>query len=196
MVAITRRRPVSARALASTALLLAMLVLLLASIEPLPTWLLSRHRTDWDSLKPLERLQLEATLRTALIQAIAGLAVLLGAMTALRQFAVARLQAQTAVETQYVDAFTRALTQLSAESVTARVAGVYALDRLAASDTSRREPIYDVLERFIREEPAQDGRVSPAAEVVLCRLAGNGVRLDMRGVSLPSVSQSVYAAST
>jgi hypothetical protein len=79
----------------------------------------------------MERYQLEGALRTALIQAIAGFLLVVGAVTAFRQYALARTQAAADRSAKYVDAFTKAVEQLESSNGTTSIAGVYALDRLA-----------------------------------------------------------------
>ncbi len=171
----------------SWALAIAVLAVLAAVLDSLPHWLLSRRTADWKGLEPLERLQLEATLRTALLQAVAGFVLLLGAVTAMRQLAVQRLQTRAAVATQYVDAFTRAVTQLTGEGPTVRVAGVYALSQLLRAGGEAAADIVEVLSRFIRQEPHVAGRVSPAAEVAVRQLALHGAAINVTGAALPHI---------
>lgn len=178
---------------ASWVLAIAAMLLLALALDPLPHWLLERRGSDWKAIQPLERLQLESALRTALLQAIAGLVLLLGALTAIRQLAVQRLQARAALATQYVDAFTRAVSQLTGTSPTIRVAGVYALSQLLRSGGQESSDIVEVLTRFIRHEPHIAGRVSPAAEVALRQLALRSAAIDVSGAALPHVDLSGLA---
>ncbi len=107
--------------------------------------------------------------------------------SSMRQLAVQRLQARAAVATQYVDAFTRAVTQLTGEGPTVRVAGVYALSQLMREGQRETSDIVEVLTRFIRQEPHVAGRVSPAVEVAVRQLAVNGAAIDATGAALPHI---------
>jgi hypothetical protein len=183
--------PINTKAVSLTTYLVLILIagLIAISIDPLPTWILSRH-PDWTALEPTQRLQSEATLRTTLVQAIAGLVVTLGAMTALKQLALTRRQTQATLESQYGDTFSRAITQLSSDAVTVRVGGVYALDRLLDSELNGQEQVMDVLQHFIRHESTINGSASPAAEAAIRRLAARSFRANLTGAGLPRADMS------
>ncbi len=136
----------------SLALVALVAVAVTVSIHPLPRLLLAQYAADWKALTALQRYQMEGALRASLLQGVAGLVLVIGATTALRQLTVARMQAEFAQRTQFVDAFTKAVTQLSDVAGATRVAGVYALTQLIETRRQDTAAIGEVLTRFIQTE--------------------------------------------
>jgi hypothetical protein len=135
-------------------------------MSPLPRLLLNLEDDGWDQLTTLQRYQLEGALRTALIQAIAGLLLVVGAVTAFRQYALARTQAAADRSAKYVDAFTKAVEQLESSNGTTSIAGVYALDRLAQTNDIERTRISEILAAFVR---GSRGSISSVALIAAIR---------------------------
>lgn len=120
------------------------------AIFPLPRIILASDGTEWESLTPLLRYQIEASLRSALVQGVAGILLVLGAITTFRQYGLSRQQAYTERSARFVDAFTKAVEQLVSKSEVASIAGIYALERLADASGEDRQRIVEILSAFVR----------------------------------------------
>lgn len=131
----------------SIALALIIIGALVAAIHPLPHLLASRDTEAYAALTSQQRVQFEASLRASMIQALAGVLLVLGAVTGLRQLRLAREQATSDSSAKFVEAFTRAVEQLQSGLA---VSGVYALDRLAEAHPKEAARIVDVLCAFVR----------------------------------------------
>jgi hypothetical protein len=91
--------------------------------------------------------------RTTMLQAIAGLAVLLGAVFTYRQLSVTR-------EGQITERFTRAVEQLGNDKTDVRVGALYALERIAFDSARDSQAITDIVAAFVRGRapwPPRDG---------------------------------------
>ena len=91
--------------------------------------------------------QLQNNARSTLLQAIAGLLVVAGAVATWRQVQVNR-------EGQLTERFTRAIDQLGSESTDIRIGGIYALRRIADDSPPDRNTVQFVLAAFIRTHAA------------------------------------------
>ncbi|PRX92516.1 pentapeptide repeat-containing protein [Allonocardiopsis opalescens] len=159
----------------------------LAAFGPLPGLVLDATPGAGE-LAAAERVAAEGDIRNSLLQAVAGLLLVIGAVTAWRQYLVARRQHLLSRHIAVTDAFARAVEQLgSAESAAVRLGGVYALDRVADDDPAERTRVAEILTAFVREH-ATDGEPPPreavAALSVLVRRDWPG-RLDLDAVALP-----------
>jgi uncharacterized protein YjbI with pentapeptide repeats len=142
----SRRRPLLALLVLGGVGALAVLVL-----YALPTILVGPD----DDLSTAERLKAENDVRTTLLQALAGIALLTGAYftgrtyilnreSTSRQFALNR-------QGQVTERFTKAIDQLGSESLDVRLGGIYALERIAHESERDHWPIVEVLTAFVRE---------------------------------------------
>jgi hypothetical protein len=165
---------------------LLVVVLVICSIYPLPGLLLRQEHSTWLALKPVERLQLEAQLRTAMLQAIGGISIISGGVVTYRQVRLQSQQTKTAVDVSVVEAFSKASDKLTSSSPTARLAGVYALERLAQGDSGERQRVIGTLVGFVRENAsAESSRTSiEAALTVITQLRRPGQVIDLSGASL------------
>jgi hypothetical protein len=100
---------------------------------------------DTGSVSAADRLQAENDLRTTLLQAVGGAALLTGvAFTAL----TLRLNKQRG---QITDRFTKAIDQLGdPDKLHVRVGGIYALERIARDSPDDHQTIMEVLATFLR----------------------------------------------
>ena len=89
--------------------------------------------------------QLQNSIRTTLLQGLAGVVVLAGAVATWRQLRITR-------EGHITDRLTHAIDQLGAddEKLDVRIGGIYALERLAKDSASDRLAIAEILAAFIR----------------------------------------------
>jgi uncharacterized protein YjbI with pentapeptide repeats len=128
----TRRRWVALGAAATVLLVIAAL-------------LLPRILLDWDlaGASTPDRASAVNDIRTGLLQALGGLAVLGGATLTWRQLQVSR-------SAQVTDAFGTAITQLGDANLDVRLGGIYALERIARTSPGDRQAIEEVLAHFVR----------------------------------------------
>jgi hypothetical protein len=107
--------------------------------------------------------QLQNAFRATLLQALAGLLVVIGAIATWRQVHISR-------EGQITDRFTRAVDQIGSDNINIRVGGVYALGRLATNSSVDRLPVQWLLAGFIRGQApwavgGLNGTTHPTADV-------------------------------
>jgi hypothetical protein len=150
-----RRRSATAIALAVTATLLIGVVIVLS-----PRFILT-----WDlagTTPPTDRAKAINDIRTALLQGLAGVGLLLGVVFTWRQIQVTR-------QGHAGDRFTTAVQHLADENIDIRVAGIYALETLAATYATERDAVVDVLSTFVRRHASvpldQRRRWVPATDV-------------------------------
>jgi hypothetical protein len=87
--------------------------------------------------------QLANNARSSVLQVLAGLAVVGGAITTWRQVRISR-------EGQITERFTRAVDQLGNQNVDVRVGGLYALERIARDSIADRIAIQFLMGAFVR----------------------------------------------
>jgi hypothetical protein len=87
--------------------------------------------------------QLQNNIRSTLLQGLAGVVVVAGAVATWRQVRISR-------EGQITDRLTHAIDQLGDDKVDVRVGGIYALERLAKDSAADRLAISEIMAVFIR----------------------------------------------
>jgi hypothetical protein len=87
--------------------------------------------------------QLADDARSSILQGLAGLLVIAGAVGTWRQVGISR-------EGQITERFTRAIDQLGSANVDVRIGGIYALERIARNSVHDRNAIQFVLGAFVR----------------------------------------------
>jgi uncharacterized protein YjbI with pentapeptide repeats len=109
--------------------------------------LLPRYLLSWDlagaKAAPADRANAINSIRSTLMQGLAGLAVLVGVFFTWRQLQVNR-------QGQVTDRYTKAIDQLGQASLEVKVGGIYALERIARDSLADRLTIVEVLTTFIR----------------------------------------------
>jgi Pentapeptide repeats (8 copies) len=99
------------------------------------------------------RLKLQNDLRTTALQAIAGLAILAGAILAFQQLSEDRQQStaarELAVQGQASERFTRAIDQLGSDRTEVRVGGIYGLEQIARQAPDNRLAVIEVLVAYL-----------------------------------------------
>jgi hypothetical protein len=108
-------------------------------------WLLTRD--FYQELSADQALKARNDVRTALVQAVAGLAVASGAVVTYRTFRHTRLEQDRAYIT---DTYTRAVEQLGHDHAPVRLGALYSLVSLAQDNPPRRQTVVDVLCAYLR----------------------------------------------
>jgi hypothetical protein len=114
----------------------------------------AKIQRERNSLQPQDRLKLESDARklqndarTALIQAIGGLALLIGLYFTAKTL-------RTTQEGQITDRFSKAINQLGEtgpENLAIRLGGIYALERIAKDSERDHWPMMEILTAYVRE---------------------------------------------
>lgn len=91
--------------------------------------------------------QTQNSIRATLLQGLAGLLVVAGALATWRQVQISR-------EGQITDRLSHAIDQVGSAQVDIRVGGIYALERLARDSAADRAAIGEILAAFIRTHAA------------------------------------------
>jgi len=162
-----------------------------------PIWQLE-SRTG--SLAPDRYLELENSYRATIVQALAGVALLVTIYLTWRRVAATEQQVEVAREEQITERFTRAIEQLGSGKLEVRLGGIYALERIARDSERDHWPVMEVLTAYVRENaywgdnPEEDEMRQPLAtdvQAVLTVLGrrrvafdGPGRRLDLRKANL------------
>lgn len=154
-------------------LILMMLAVIIACLTLFPS-LLVRDT----AIQGVDRAKAENDVRGTLIQALAGIALLIGAyvtwsqLTATqRQLSIAEQQQRSAAQQQVNDQFSRGVEQLASASRDVRIGGIYALTSLANNTPDEKYPVIDILASYIREHaPLNVTKSRGAPESRLLRL--------------------------
>jgi phage shock protein PspC (stress-responsive transcriptional regulator) len=126
------------------------------------------------------RLKLQNDLRTTALQAIAGLAVLAGAVLAFQQLTADRQQATATQELtrqgQASERFTRAIDQLGSDRPEVRLGGIYGLEQIARQAPDNRLAVTEVLVAYLHRTsprpanpPTRPGDPTPVIESLEAR---------------------------
>ena len=128
----------------------------------------------------------ENDVRTTLLQGVAGLLLLVGAIATWRQLRLSR-------EGQITERFTKAIDQLDyAKSLEVRLGAIYALERIARDSERDHWPIMEVLTAYVRQHAAwkkdplaekQEGQFKPPAPDIqaILTVLGRRARTFKRG---------------
>jgi hypothetical protein len=159
------------------------LIVAILAIWKIPQWQLAplkaKIQRERNSLQPQDRLKLEYDARklendarTTLLQAVGGLALLIGLYFTAKTW-------RTTQEGQVTDHFTKAINQLGEggpEKLALRLGGIYALERIARESKWDYMPIMEILTAYVREhalwppsisktEAEPDQEPKPAADI-------------------------------
>lgn len=119
------------------------LLLLIFVVYRVPRWQLRRADFRPDKDKPNDRIRLENELRTALVQIIGGLAVLVG-------LCVAYQNLMTLQDGQITDRFTKAVEQLGNQDPSVRLGGIFSLERIAHESDRDHPVVMEILSAYVR----------------------------------------------
>lgn len=129
-----------------------LLTVLLVSIIVIPRWLYPPlNAADLRGIaSPQARIELQQAqsqlandARSSVLQGLAGLLVVIGAMATWRQVHISR-------EGQITERFTRAVDQLGSSNVDVRIGGIYTLERIAKNSPDDRNAVLYLLCAFVR----------------------------------------------
>jgi len=143
------------------ALVVALVALLVAALVFSPPWFVPDGNLG---LSDRARLVAEGSLRTTILQLVAGVVVVLG-------LAYTALQVGISRETHYTDRYTKAIDQLGHERAIVRVGGIYALKRLASNSIADRPMVMDVLGGYLRTESPAPTVSKPPPSTAKAKLA-------------------------
>lgn len=104
------------------------------------------------SSNPRELFEIENESRGTLGQILSGVAVLTGLIFAWQQLGQTSDNLRVSQEGQITDRFSRAVDQLGSDDLTARLGGIYALERIARDSPRDYGPVMEVLTAFARQE--------------------------------------------
>jgi Pentapeptide repeats (8 copies) len=108
-------------------------------------------------LNPSQLANAESSIRGSLLQAVGGILLVAGAITAWRQFATARKQHSLDRHVAVTEAFARAIENLgNKESADVRLGGIYSLDRVSDDDPAERARVAEILSAFIRDRSSSE----------------------------------------
>jgi len=146
------------------------------SLLVFPSYLVQRSlkATGTGTLGAPERLKAENDARTTLLQAVAGLVLVVGAGATWRQIQINR-------EGQITERFSKAIDHLgeSGDKVDVRLGGIYALERIANNSKDDRATIAEILTAFVRGHATwtdPDGNDADSSEPAQQELADLRVR--------------------
>ncbi|WP_436758264.1 pentapeptide repeat-containing protein [Streptosporangium sp. V21-05] len=135
---------------------LALAAAIIATFGTLPTKILNMSPVA-SKLKPVEAISAESNIRGSILQAIGGILLLAGALTAWNQMIINRRQQVISFQSALTDTFSKAVEQLSNVNSTAvRLGGIYSLDRIAQQERSEGSRVCEILTEFIRESCEQN----------------------------------------
>jgi hypothetical protein len=136
---------------AAIAILLLLVLIVVAAFGPLPHYVID-HSSAARKLSAVDQAKAEADVRGSLLQAVGGILVVLGTITAWRQVVISRNQHVLGRHIALTETFAKALEQLGNKEVLAiRLGGIYSLDRIADEDSSEQSRIAEILSTFVRE---------------------------------------------
>jgi hypothetical protein len=162
-------------------------VLLVATLwfvlDPLPRLLSSN-----EGLTPKDALNAQNSARTAVVQAVGGMALLVGLVFTARSFRLTR-------EGHITERFSQAIGHLGSDHLTARIGGLYALERIGRDSPHDRRAVRENLIRFITvavptcdDQDAEDFHMPSDVEVAI-RVLGRrrGIEFESKRLDLAEI---------
>lgn len=143
--------PVTDANLAWAALLVTISIWAVYLLWKVPQW----QADAWaraGTANPREVFEIENQSRGTLGQILSGVAVLTGLIFAWQQLGQTSDNLRVSTEGQITDRFTSAVDQLGGDSLTVRLGGIYALERIARDSPRDYGPVMEVLTAFARQE--------------------------------------------
>jgi hypothetical protein len=102
----------------------------------------------------------ESNIRGSLLQAVGGILLVAGAITAWRQFLTSRKQQSLDRHVAITEAFAKAVENLgNKDSTDVRLGGIYSLDRVSDDDPAERARVAEILSAFIRDRSSSEGDI-------------------------------------
>jgi hypothetical protein len=159
----------------------------------LPIWQLASRA---GSLAPDRYLELQNAYRATIVQALAGVALLVTIYLTWRRVAATEQQVEVAREGQITERFTRAIEHLGSDKLEVRLGGIYALERIARDSEKDHWPIMEVLTAYVRQRsplpeegpgdvgPPRTVPVMPDIQAILTVIGRRRVKYDPPGQRL------------
>lgn len=150
----------------------AIIGLLAAWVLVVPRWLAPPASAEvLDTLKERDRLEvtdarlkLQNDLRTTALHAIAGLAVLAGAILAFQQLTEDRQQStatrELTLQGQASERFTRAIDQLGSDRLEMQLGGIYGLEQIAQQAPNNRLAVTEVLVAYLHRRSTRSANTA------------------------------------
>jgi uncharacterized protein YjbI with pentapeptide repeats len=150
-----------------------------------------------NALNAAELLKAKNDVRTTLLQAVAGVILLGGAVATWRQLRLGREQLnetqrqnreqlRVSQDAQITERFTRAIDQMGSTELDIRLGGIYALERIAKDSRDDHGPVMEVLSAFLREHSGRnqetDNTDTPADALTSSR-ADERLRADLQAAA-------------
>ena len=156
----------------ATLISLTLIVIVIAAFAALPRYVLERS-VPIRNLGPVQLAESESNIRGSLLQAVGGIVLVAGAITAWRQMLVGRKQHLLDRHVAVTEAFAKAVEYLgNSNAIDVRLGGIYSLDRVSDDDPAEMPRVIEILSAFIRERSPSEGdlpRDVLAALTVLAR---------------------------
>jgi hypothetical protein len=127
----------------------AAILILAVIVVPLPGWIVAVDLGS-SQVAAAEQLRAVNNVRTALLSALAGLAVGVGAYATWRRVRINEEELRTSRDGQITERYSRAVEHLGSTSTDVRMGGVYALERLARNSPEDRDSVVAVLCAYVR----------------------------------------------
>lgn len=124
--------------------------LFILAVGLLPEWWVTQMPGD-----PADRVAAVGGVRQTILFLGGGSIALLGVYFSHKRHQIDKRTTQLLQDSNYTDRYTEAITQLGSESLTIRLGGVYALERVAKDSRGDRETVQDVLAAFIRSDASR-----------------------------------------
>jgi Pentapeptide repeats (8 copies) len=141
-------------------------------------------------LSPFQLANAESNIRGSLLQAVGGILLVAGAITAWRQFITARKQQSLDRHVAITEAFAKAIENLgNKDSTDVRLGGIYSLDRVSDDDPAERARVAEILSAFIRDRSSSESDIPQdvlAALRILTRRVWP-IRIDLTDAHLKGV---------
>ena len=135
----------------------ALVVIVIATFATLPRYVLE-HSERIGSLTPIQLADAESSIRGSLLQAVAGILLVAGAITAWRQMLIGRRQHNLDRHVAVTEAFAKGIEYLgNPDAIDVRLGGIYSLDRVSDDDPAEMPRVAEILTAFVRERSPSDG---------------------------------------
>jgi Pentapeptide repeats (8 copies) len=165
-----------------------LLLAVLAGLLFLPGWLVDRD-IGGQQVGGVDRLRAINDVRNTLLQAVAGLAVGVGAYATWRRLRINEEELRISRDGQITERYSRAVEHLGSATVDVRMGGVHALHRIARNSVDDRETIARLLCAFVRSKspwppgPDQPAPGMPPSDLSSLATRANDVQEAIRVVS-------------
>lgn len=148
-----------------------LVVVVIAAFATLPRYVLE-HSAPIGNLSSVQLAAAESSIRGSLLQAVGGILLVAGAITAWRQMLIGRRQHMLDRHIAVTEAFAKAVEHLgNRDAIDVRLGGIYSLDRVSDDDPAEASRVAEILCAFIRERSPSDGDLPRDVRAALTVLA-------------------------